>query len=148
VTDMAYMPARDADPAKVCMLMLAIADVYVGIVGLRFGALVRGRSRLSYTELEFRTATELGLPRLVFLLRESAQDLLTGGQSSPAPDPRQEAFRRRLLDGDTTIVWITTPAELELRLYQSLAELGKDELIARFERTLAGLTRPDALEAS
>src|SRR6266702_4939297 len=86
VTDMAYFAAHDSEPADYCTRMLARADVYVGIIGFRYGEHVPGRPELSYTELEFEEATALGLPRLVFLIRDGAGPALR--------DPRQEAFRR------------------------------------------------------
>jgi len=49
-------------------------DFYLAVVGLRYGSLVPDRADgLSYTELEFLTATRLGIPRLVFLLDERAE---------------------------------------------------------------------------
>lgn len=48
-------------------------DVYVGLVGLSCGSLVRDRLQVSYTELEFDKATEAGIPRLMFLLDAGAE---------------------------------------------------------------------------
>ena len=72
VTDMAYFPARDDKPASNCQAQVRDCDVWVGLIGLRYGSPVRDRPKVSYTELEFEAATEAGLPRLVFLLDEQA----------------------------------------------------------------------------
>src|SRR5262245_53430375 len=72
VTDMAYFTARDDKPAGHCERRVQDCDVYVGLIGLRYGSPVRDRPDVSYTELEFEAATGAGVPRLVFLLDEDA----------------------------------------------------------------------------
>src|SRR5215472_8016122 len=67
--EMGYFAAREGKPAEYCQRQVRACDVYVAAVGWRYGSRVPDREDgISYTELEFETASEAGLPRLVFLL--------------------------------------------------------------------------------
>jgi tetratricopeptide (TPR) repeat protein len=124
VTDMAYFTARDFQAADHCRRMVAGADVYVGVVGLRYGSPVRDRPELSYTELELEAATEREMPRLIFLLDEEAELPLPASRLVDRDyGDRQHSFRHRLREAGLTVATVASPAELETRLYQALMEL-------------------------
>ena len=122
VTDMAYFAARDDQPAVVCEEAVQAADVYVLIAGFRYGSPVRDRPELSYTELEYQTAGEAGIPRLIFLLGEDAEGP-AGLFRDPRFGARQEGFRERLLAADRVAATVTTPDGLETALLHALTAL-------------------------
>jgi F-box protein 11 len=122
--EMAYFAAREGEPAEYCERQVRACHVYVGLVGFRYGSRVPGQDdEVSYTELEFRTATDAGIRRLVFLLDEDA----------PIP-PRLvdedraavTAFRDRLRDAGVIVKTVGSPAELGEAVLHALYELREE----------------------
>ncbi|MFF5173291.1 DUF4062 domain-containing protein [Micromonospora sp. NPDC000089] len=122
IVDMSYFAARDVRPAAFCVEVIDQADVYVGLIGLRYGSPVRDRPEVSYTELEYEAASRSGKPRLVFLLDEDAELPVIAFADFRFWD-RQQSFRRRLKQDGLVTVGFRTPHDLETSVYQALAEL-------------------------
>jgi Domain of unknown function (DUF4062) len=127
VVDMADFPAVDQPAAQVCIETVQGCDVYVGVLGTRYGSPVRDKPEVSYTELEFDTATEAGKDRLVFLLDTRADSV--GIPLSELIDreygDRQDAFRRKLRDSGLTTQSFANPAKLGQLVERSLGKLAE-----------------------
>jgi hypothetical protein len=130
VIDMAFFSARDDYPADYCRVRVRESDVYVGLIGLRYGSPVRDRPEMSYAELEFEAATEAGLPRLVFLLDDQAALPIPAARlldAEPGLLARQRAFRDRLLNAGIMVAKVATPDEVEVFLLSALVEMRSDQ---------------------
>ena len=127
IVDMAEFPAADQPPARVCAERVQGCEVYVGVLGTRYGSPVRDRPEVSYTELEFDTATEAGLDRLLFVLDMDADNV--GIPPSKLIDresgDRQDAFRRRVRDSGLTTRSFADPATLGQLVERSLRDLAQ-----------------------
>ncbi len=125
IVDMTDFPAADRPAAQVCAERVQGCDVYVGVLGTRYGSPVRDKPEVSYTELEFDTATEAGLDRLMFLLDTDADDL--GIPPSRLVDRefggRQDDLRRRVQDSQLVTQSFASPDALQLLVERSLRDL-------------------------
>ena len=94
-------------------------QIYVAVIGFRYGSMVPGEM-VSYTELEFQTASVAGLPRLVFLLENAAS--LPEGCADGTQGP-VEGFRQRLRAAGLIVRSFTSDAGLELEVFHALTQL-------------------------
>ena len=127
IVDMADFPAAAQRPGQVCADRVRGCDVYVAVLGTRYGSPVREMPEVSYTELEFDTATQAGLDRLVFLLDTDAEDVGIPLKSLIDREfgARQDAFRRRVQDSGLLTQSFANPAALGRLVERSLRELAE-----------------------
>jgi hypothetical protein len=127
IVDMADFAAIDQAPASVCIAKVKASDVYIGIYGLRYGSPVRDQPEISYTELEFNTATEMSIPRLVFLLDDDSEDhgLPAKALKDREYGDRQDAFLKRVRDAGLTLQPFRNPDDLKGLVERSLRELAE-----------------------
>jgi len=116
--DMRYFAAREGRPADYCRQRVRGCEIYVAVVGFRYGSIVPGEA-VSYTELEFDEATAARLPRLVFLLAETASP--PEGLADSDRDA-VERFRRRLRDTGLVVREFASDSGLELEVFHALTE--------------------------
>lgn len=121
VTDMKYFTAQSEYPAHYCQKRVEEADIYVGVIGFRYGSSVLDRPEMSYTELEYYTAAQYDIPRLIFILDEKAT-VPVAPFSDNMHGHRQRVFRARLQATDTVVQYFTTAEQLEILVFQALVE--------------------------
>ncbi len=128
VVSMAGFGAEDRLAAEVCAGKVRACDVYVGLIGLRYGSPVRERPELSYTELEFETATAEGMPRLVFLLDDDASEMGLPGRALNDLEhgQRQADFRQRLRKSRLVVSMFRNPDHLAGLVERSLRQLAEE----------------------
>jgi hypothetical protein len=132
ISDMADFPSIDQAPASVCEQRVRECDVYVGIYGMRYGSPVRDRPDISYTELEYNTATEAGLPRLIFMINTDSADLKLPAKALIDREfgDQQDAFLKRVMESNLTVQRFGNPDELKALLERSLRALAETKLVA------------------
>jgi hypothetical protein len=112
--------ANPLPPADYCKARIQDCDIFVGVIGFRYGSLVPELEETSYVDLEFREATRAGIPRLIFLLDDEASI------TRPMVDVdggRIEEFRQRLLTAGIVVHTFRTSGELGEAVIQALQEL-------------------------
>lgn len=145
--DMGYFAARDGQPADYCRQRVRDCEIYLVVVGFRYGSLVPDEE-VSYTELEFLEATITRKPRLVFLLDETTEppaDLTDTDRTAV------DGFRQRLREAGLICVRFSSPEGLELAVFHALKELtgtGKRVVPQQLPRAVTHLAgRGDELAA-
>jgi len=125
IVDMREFAASDAAPAQVCQEKVRGCELYLGIFGTRYGSPVRDRPEVSYTELEFETASDPAHPleRLVFLLDQEAENpgIPAKWLNDPIHGASQQAFLRKVKDAGLTLQTFRNPDELARLVERSLA---------------------------
>jgi hypothetical protein len=116
--DMRYFAARDGKPADYCRRRVRECEIYVAVIGFRYGSIVPGQA-VSYTELEFDEASAAGLPRLVFLLDESGR---LPAALTDADRGAVDRFRQRLRTAGLMVRTFTSADTLELEVLHALKE--------------------------
>jgi hypothetical protein len=138
--DMRHFAARDGSPGDYCQQRVRECEIYVAVVGFQYGSLVPGEN-VSFTELEFRAASLVGVPRLVFLLDEAA---CPADFRDPDTGP-VERFRQRLRDAGLIVRSFTSGDSLELEVFHALRESAAQE--PERNTSLSGWADPGLIRA-
>src|SRR6266704_1407367 len=118
-------PDSDQPPAQLVTERVRTCNVYVAVLGTWYGSPVRDKPEVSYTELEFDSATEASLDRLVFRLETDTADVRIPLSALIDREfgSRQDAFRRRVRDSGLITQSFASPDALQLLVERSLRDL-------------------------
>ncbi len=115
--------ADERDLRKSCLEDVAGCDLYIGIIGGRYGFIPPGET-FSITELEYRQARKHKLPTLVFIKHNSTITLLFSDTYTKENSPdRIESFRQYVNNGTEEAghpTFFETPQDLKERVLQAL----------------------------
>lgn len=117
---MSHFGSQSRQPAETCRAEIAKCQVWVGVLGFRYGSLVPG-TETSYTEMEFDEASEKGLHRVVVLLEKGAS--VGHREDAEKHRDRQDAFRQRVRSSQLTVATVATSAEVFVNVFKEMHRL-------------------------
>jgi Domain of unknown function (DUF4062) len=128
---MEHFGAQDGPAREVCAERVRGCDILVGIIGIRYGDHPPD-DQTSFTELEFQTAVDCGLHRLMFLLDAESAGALEGiaGQEDDRED-RQEQFRVRVHIDRVGEMNVTTEEDFRQKLGRALLRWVEESSFSR-----------------
>ncbi len=111
VKGMEQFGSRTEAPLETCLAEVEQSDMYVGIVAFRLGS-VEGTSGMSFTQLEYERAVQLGKTILIYLADENAARIRYSDiEVEPLARERLVAFKAKLRERHT-VSEFATPDDL------------------------------------
>jgi hypothetical protein len=120
--------ARADTPFAVCADRIRECDVFVGIVGQRYGSMAPDTGK-SYSESEYDRAVELGKPRLMFLAPESFP--VPANLIEPDEVRERQAKFRAKVTSDSVVAFFAEEQELAGRVIQAIHNLRSQSIEER-----------------
>lgn len=119
---MENLSARDSNAVDVSLEMVENADIYIGIFAYCYGYVPDG-STISITEIEYNRASELGKPRLIFLIHKDhpvlIEDIETGDGANKLKTLK-ERIKKELV-----VAFFRSPEDLRAHVVEALGALRK-----------------------
>jgi O-acetyl-ADP-ribose deacetylase (regulator of RNase III) len=107
---MEWFGATGAPPASLIVEKVRAADVYVGIIGVRYGS-IDETTGVSMTELEYEAAAGAGKPIHMYVMHDEAPVKQALFEADPAALTKLRAFRARVMTKHVVYLF-TSAAEL------------------------------------
>lgn len=98
--------ASDVEQFEVIKKVIELCDYYILIIGKRYGS-INEQTGLSYTEMEYDYAKQLGIPVLVFALDEAVPVSEDKMEADQVKIDALRAFRQKALTNRLATIWKT-----------------------------------------
>ena len=115
-----YFDARSLPPERAIADEIDEADIFLGIVGFRYGYCLSGTNQ-SMLEFEYQKATARGIPRIMFLMSETQPVRLADVDMGQAAE--QLATFKRRLEKETTVLRFTSEEDLASKVVASMGKI-------------------------
>lgn len=119
--------AEDTQAVDYSLDLVDQAEVYVGIFGRCYGSFAKGYD-ISYTELEYRRAVELELPRLIFIMHQEHPILAGESEDDPDKIPKRDALHEELKE-ERVVGFFRSSDDLHGQIFQALTKLIEDGVV-------------------
>jgi tetratricopeptide (TPR) repeat protein len=127
---MEHLTAADTNAKAKSLEMVDEADIYLGILGYRYGYVPEDDNpdRISITEMEYDRAVDRGIPRLIFFM-DKTHPLTAADMEEDTKDPVESARRKVKLEAlktrsgtDRVVGHFKSAMELRALVIQALGE--------------------------
>ena len=115
---MEHLAAADAGGLEESMRLVDLADVYLAIIGHRYGTVPKGKTK-SITHYEYERATKRGIPRFIFLMHDD-HPVKAGDVEPGAGSEKLKQFKNKL-SGLHTVNFFESPEELHGQVVNTLS---------------------------
>ena len=133
-------PLSATDSSTALKHMIDEADVYICILGIRYGALLSPEG-ISGVEAEFNRAVDRGVPILVFTMHKDHPVTIDEAARDSEGRKRLAHFKERVLK-DRLVIEFKSPEDLRGRIIEALATLPDPVKRFRVGLSFAGEKRP------
>ncbi|HET6892690.1 MAG TPA: DUF4062 domain-containing protein, partial [Pyrinomonadaceae bacterium] len=114
---MEHLTAMDANALEASLEMVDRADIYIGVIGFRYGYVPDGQT-ISVTEAEYNRAVDREIPRLIFLMSDKHPVMPADVETGEGAE-KLTKFRERLKK-DRVAGFFNSPDELRAQVIQAL----------------------------
>lgn len=118
-----HLPALGSAAIDLSLDLIDQADIFIGIYAYRYGHVPDGHE-ISISEIEYNRAVELGIPRLIFIIRDDVPVLPNDFDKGKAAE-QLETLKEKLKK-EKVVAFFMSPEDLRGLVIHSLGDLKKE----------------------